>query len=148
MLKGIDPALGPELLRILRAMGHGDEIAVVDANYPAEAHAKRLARLDGHDAPRVVDAILSVMPVDDFVPEAVWRPSPHGDPRRMEPVFEDFAAVLKKHEPKQRIVPLIGEAFYSRVKACYAVVACGERRLYGNLVMRKGVLRPQGANGE
>jgi L-fucose mutarotase len=63
VLKNIDPLLGPELLRELRAMGHGDEIAVVDANYPAEEHAKRLIRMDGHNAPRLVDAILSVMPI-------------------------------------------------------------------------------------
>ena len=53
MLKGIDPVLGPELLAILRGMGHGDEIAVVDGNYPAETDAKRLVRMDGHDAPRI-----------------------------------------------------------------------------------------------
>jgi L-fucose mutarotase len=142
MLKGLDPLLGPELLRVLRAMGHGDEIAIVDGNYPAEEHAKRLVRLDGHGAPRVVDAILSVMPVDDMVPEAVWRPAAHGDPRRMEPVFGEFTAVLARHEPKQKIVPLVGEAFYLRVKNAFAIVATSEARLYGNLVIRKGVIYP------
>ena len=102
MLKGIDPLLSPDLLRVLRAMGHGDEIAIVDGNYPAEEHGKRVVRLDGHGAPRILEAILSVMPVDDMVPEAVWRPAAHMDPQRMEPVFEDFAAVLLKHEPKQK----------------------------------------------
>ena len=79
MLKGIDPLLSPDLLRVLRAMGHGDEIAIVDGNYPAEEHGKRVVRLDGHGAPRILDAILSVMPVDDMVPEAVWRPAAHMD---------------------------------------------------------------------
>ncbi len=142
MLKNIDPLLGPELLRVLRAMGHGDEIAIVDANYPAEEHAKRLIRMDGHDAPRLVDAILSVMPVDDLVAEAVFRPVAFGDPERMEPVFGDFTAAVMKHEPERRIVPLIGADFYNRVKAAFAVVASGERRLYGNLIIRKGVIRP------
>ena len=143
MLKGIDPLLSPDLLRALRAMGHGDEIAIVDGNYPAETDAKRLVRMDGHEAPRLLDAILSVMPVDDMVPDAVWRPAAHGDPNRMEPVFDDFAAVLMKHEPKQRIVPLIGSDFYNKVKACFAVVASGEKRLYGNIVVKKGVIYPE-----
>ena len=59
MLKGIDPLLSPDLLRVLRAMGHGDEIAIVDGNYPAEEHGKRVVRLDGHGAPRILDAILN-----------------------------------------------------------------------------------------
>ena len=142
MLKGIDPLLSPDLLRVLRAMGHGDEIAIVDGNYPAEEHAKRLVRMDGHGAPRLMDAILSVMPVDDMVPEAVWRPAAHGDPKRMEPVFEEFTTVLMKHEPKQSITALVGEAFYTRVKNTFAIVASGEPRLYGNIVIRKGVIYP------
>ena len=142
MLKGLDPLLSPDLLRVLRAMGHGDEIAIVDGNYPAEEHAKRLVRMDGHGAPRLMDAILSVMPVDDMVPEAVWRPAAHGDPKRMEPVFEEFTTVLMKHEPKQSITALVGEAFYTRVKNTFAIVASGEPRLYGNIVIRKGVIYP------
>lgn len=142
MLKGLDPLLSPDLLRVLRAMGHGDEIAIVDGNYPAEEHAKRLVRLDGHGSPRILDAILSVMPVDDMVPEAIWRPAAHGDPKRMEPVFEDFTTIVLKHEPRQKIVPLVGEAFYSRVKNAFAIVASSEARLYGNIVVKKGVIYP------
>ena len=142
MLKGIDPVLGPDLLAILRGMGHGDEIAVVDGNYPAESDAKRLVRMDGHDAPRIVEAILSVMPVDEFVPEAVFRPAAGGHAKRMEPVFSDFGKILGKYEPKQKITVLVGSDFYNRVKACYAIVASGERRLYGNLILRKGVIHP------
>ena len=142
MLKGLDPLLSPDLLRVLRAMGHGDEIAIVDGNYPAEDHAKRLIRLDGHGAPRILDAILSVMPVDDMVPDAVWRPSAYLDPQRMEPVFADFTAVLLKHEPEQKIVALSGDAFYNKVKACFAVAASSEPRLCGNIIVRKGVIYP------
>ena len=142
MLKGLDPLLSPELLRVLRAMGHGDEIAIVDGNYPAEEHAKRLVRLDGHGAPRILDAILSVMPVDDMVPESIWRPAAYNDPRRMEEVFEDFTAVVLKHESKHKIVPLVGDAFYAKVKNAFAIVASSEPRLYGNIVVKKGVIYP------
>jgi L-fucose mutarotase len=143
MLKGIDLLLGPELLKVLRAMGHGDEIAIVDANYPAETDAKRLIRMDGHASPRILDAILSVMPVDQMVADAVWRPAAYKDPKRMEPVFSEFTEVLLKHEPSQKIVALVGSDFYNKVKACFAIVASGERRLYGNIVVRKGVIAPE-----
>lgn len=142
MLKGIDPRLGPDLLKILRAMGHGDEIAIVDGNYPADAHALRLVRMDGHDAVSVADAILSVMPLDDFVDAAAFRPGIAGAPDRREPIFDDFDLVVAKFEPAARIEALQGAAFYDRVQAAYAIVATGERRLYGNLVLRKGVIRP------
>lgn len=143
MLKGLNPLLGPDLLRILRVMGHGDEIAIVDGNYPADTDAKRIVRMDGNDAVELLDAILSVMPVDDFVPEAVFRPAVQGDSARIVAVHEDFAKVLKRYEPKQKIVPLVGDAFYNRVKSAYAIVASGERRLYGNIIVKKGVIHPE-----
>jgi L-fucose mutarotase len=142
MLKGIDPLLGPELLMILRTMGHGDEIAIVDGNYPADTDAQRLVRMDGHDATSIAEAILSVMPIDEFVPQAAFRPAAKGDPKQLEPIFSEFEAILKKYEPKQKITVLVGADFYNRVKACYAIVASGERRLYGNLILRKGVIHP------
>lgn len=142
MLKGIDPLLGPELLMTLRAMGHGDEIAVVDCNYPAVTDAARLIRMDGHAATAVVDAILSVMPLDDFVSQAAFRPAIGTNPDTQEPVMAEFAQIVARHEPDIRIVPLVGKAFYDRVRAAHAVVATGERRLYGNLILRKGVIHP------
>jgi L-fucose mutarotase len=143
MLKGLDPLLGPELLMTLRAMGHGDEIAIVDANYPADAHATRLIRLDGFDAPRIVDAILSVMPLDEMVPETAFRPAAYGDSARIEPVMVDLQQVVSRHEPAVTLKALVGEDFYGRVRAAYAVVASGERRLYGNIILRKGVIHPE-----
>src|ERR1700712_1456803 len=100
MLKGLNPLLGPELLKVLRAMGHGDEIAIVDGNYPADSDAKRLVRMDGHSATDVLEAILSVMPLDEFVPDSAFRPAAHLDPKRMELVFTDFEAIMKKWEPQ------------------------------------------------
>jgi len=141
MLKGVDPLLGPELLAILRAMGHGDEIAVVDANYPAETHGKKVVRMDGHTASAILEAVLSLLPLD--AGEAAFRPCPFEDCDRLEPVFADFEAVIGRHEPGLRLTPIAGEAFYERVRNAYAVVASGERRLYGNIVLRKGVIGPQ-----
>lgn len=142
MLKGINPILGPELLHVLRAMGHGDEIAIVDGNYPADADATRLVRMDGHDAVTVADAILSLMPLDDFVDAAAFRPGIVGAPDRREPIFDAFEAVVARHEPGKSVVPLQGADFYDRVRGAYVLVATTERRLYGNLILRKGVIRP------
>ncbi len=142
MLKGINPLLGPDLLMILRAMGHGDEIAIVDGNYPADTDAQRLIRMDGLGVPEIMDAILSVMPLDEFVPETAFRPAAYKDPNRIEPIFTEFDAIVAKHEPKNKITVLVGDDFYNRVKGCYALIATTERRLYGNIVLRKGVVHP------
>ena len=142
MLKGINPILGPELLKILRAMGHGDEIAIVDGNYPADTDAKRLVRMDGLGVTEILDAILSVMPLDEMVPQACWRPAAQLDPKRIEPIFTEFDAIVERHEPKQKVHVLVGADFYNKVKGCYALIGTTERRLYGNIVLKKGVIHP------
>ncbi|WP_374547360.1 RbsD/FucU family protein [Rhodoblastus sp.] len=141
MLKGVDPLLGPDLLRALRAMGHGDEIAIVDANYPAEAHAQRCVRADGHSASAMLGAILSVLPLDRMVENAAFRPVPPDRPTH--PVHDEFDTIVEIHEPGVAVRTLRGEAFYNRVKSAYLIVATGERRLYGNIILRKGVIHEE-----
>ena len=143
MLKGLDPLLSPDLLATLRAMGHGDEIALVDANFPADAMAQRLIRLDGVAVTAVLDAVLSVMPLDDFVPEAAWRMEVVGDPGAEQPIFSEFRDIIARREnPQMRLSSLERFAFYDRARAAYAIVATGEVRLYGNVILKKGVVRP------
>jgi L-fucose mutarotase len=142
MLKNIDPLLSPDLLMVLRSMGHGDEIAVVDGNFPAAAMARRLVRLDGLTVTAVTNAILSVMPLDDFVPEAAWRMEVVGDPRAEQPIFDEFRAIIAHHEGSAfHLAALERFAFYERAKAAYAIVSTGETRLYGNVILKKGVIR-------
>ena len=141
MLFGIPSLLSPEFLSVLRAMGHGDEIALVDGNYPAAEHARRLIRADGHDVISVLDAVLSVMPIDDFVPEAMFRAVPAADTARIDPVHADMIAVVTKRVPGKALIGLEGSDFYPRVKAAYAVVATSEMRLHGNIILRKGIIR-------
>ncbi|WP_183452299.1 RbsD/FucU family protein [Microvirga lupini] len=144
MLKNIDPLLSPDLLMVLRSMGHGDEIAVVDGNFPAAAMAQRLVRLDGVSVTAVINAILSVMPLDDFVPEAAWRMEVVSDPRAEQPIFEEFRTIIARHEgSKLRLGSLERFAFYERAKAAYAIVSTGESRLYGNVILKKGVVRSE-----
>lgn len=142
MLKNIPPILGPDLLGILRAMGHGDEIAIVDANYPADAAGPALVRLDGVSATDVLDAILTLMPLDDFVEEAAFCMQVVGDASKREPVMDAFEAIVKRHEPQMGLASLERFAFYERVSRGYAIVQTGERRLYGNILLKKGVIRP------
>ncbi len=143
MLRGIDPILSPDLLRILRAMGHGDEIVIADANFPAESSARRLVRLDGLDAPRVLRAVLSVMPLDSFVDDPALSMAVVGDPDAVPPVvalFQEVVDAVADHPA--RIRPLERFAFYERARAAFAVVTTGEGRHYGNLILKKGVLPP------
>ncbi|RWM18224.1 MAG: transporter [Mesorhizobium sp.] len=142
MLIGIPVLLGPELLATLRAMGHGDEIALVDGNYPAKEQAHRLIRADGHHLVPMLDAILSVLPVDDAVPEALFRASVKGDPLLADPVHREMEAICAKRAPGRKVVALAGADFYQRVRSAHAIVATSEPRLYANIVIRKGVIYP------
>jgi L-fucose mutarotase len=147
MLIGIPALLGPDFLSTLRAMGHGDELAIVDGNYPAQEHGRRVLRADGHGAIDVIDAVLTVLPVDDFVPHALFCASVRGDPTKLDPVHHEMIAVCARRAPGMTVTPLAGPAFYERVKAAYAVVATSEPRLYGNFIVRKGVVRPHARQG-
>lgn len=142
MLKNIPPILGPDLLAILRAMGHGDEIAIVDANYPADAAGPVLVRLDGISATDTLDAILTLMPLDDFVDEAAICMQVVGNADKREPVMDEFERIVQRHEPRMGLSSLERFAFYERVKHGYAIVQTGERRLYGNILLKKGIIRP------
>ena len=146
MLIGIDPLLTPELLMILRAMGHGDEIAIVDANYPAKSNADRLVRLDGADASRTLSAVLSVLPLDSFVKSAANGMQVVGKPKEIPPAIADFQTIVDRLAgfPKQ-IGRIERFAFYERAKTCFAIVATGDRRLYANIILTKGVI---GADGK
>ncbi|HEV7247855.1 MAG TPA: RbsD/FucU domain-containing protein [Shinella sp.] len=139
MLKSINPLLTGELLAILSDMGHGDEIVIVDANFPADAVAQRLVRLPGISATDTLDAVLSVLPLDDFVdlPAAVMD-APGDRPA----IYPEFETQLEKAEGRAiSLDPIDRFAFYDRAKEAYAVIATGERRLYANITLKKGVLR-------
>ena len=143
MLKGIDPLLGPDLLHALAAMGHGDEIAIVDANFPAAAVARRLIRVDGAGAPAVLSAVVSLLPLDTFTDTPAAVMAVVGDRGAVAPPVRDFQAILDgaAGEPV-RVVTLERGDFYERARRAFAVVATGERRFYGNILVTKGVVAP------
>ena len=142
MLKGIPHILSPDLLHALQAMGHGDEITIVDGNYPGASAGPRLIRADGHTGTDLLEAILSVMPLDDFVPDPVVVMQVVGDAGQKPPVVAEYERIVKKHEPKMAVTSLERFAFYKRANAGYAMVQTGEQRLYGNIILKKGVIRP------
>lgn len=145
MLLGLDPLLSPELLHILRAMGHGDELVIVDANYPAVSNAKRLVRLDGADASRVLTAILSVFPLDSFVKSPANGMQVVGKPKEVPPSIAEFQTIVDRLSAfSTQIARIERFDFYERAKNCFAVVATSDRRLYANLILTKGVISADG----
>jgi L-fucose mutarotase len=146
MLIGIDPLLSPDLLMILGAMGHGDEIVIVDANYPATSNAKRLVRLDGVDTSRTLTAVLSVLPLDSFVPAPVNGMQVVGKPEEIPAAIADFQTIIDRLSAFPTKIGRIERfAFYERAKSCFAIVATSDRRLYANIILTKGVI---GADGK
>lgn len=139
MLHGIDPLLGPDLLHCLRSMGHGDELAIVDGNYPADAHAKRLIRCDGHCVPDILRAVLSVLPIDDLR-DSLSHAVNIDNPNKKAPIHEEMSNTVVECGVDKEISPQIPEIFYERVRNCYAIIATSESALYGNIVLRKGII--------
>ncbi|WP_332681921.1 RbsD/FucU family protein [Bosea sp. (in: a-proteobacteria)] len=146
MLKNLDPVLSADLLWVLAAMGHGDELALVDANHPAETIARattseKLIRLPGLTMARAARAILSVLPIDDFEPEPARRMLVVGDATAIPQVQQQVQAELDR--ALGRAAPLAGIerfAFYAAAKASFAVVQVGDPRPYGCFLFRKGVI--------
>jgi len=141
MLKNIDPLLNADLLHVLAAMGHGDDLALVDRNFPALANARRLIRLDGADIATAGRAILSVYPLDSFVDHPVMRMQMVGKPDEVPPVQQDFQKIIDAAEGRHWPMGSIERfAFYEAARQAFAVVATGENRPYGCFLLKKGVI--------
>ncbi|WP_373051317.1 RbsD/FucU family protein, partial [Thalassovita aquimarina] len=139
MLRGINPILSPDLLHVLRAMGHGDEIVIADANFPAHSTGARVIRLDGVLATDVLEAVLSVMPLDDFVDDPAHTMAVVGDPEAVPEIVEEFQNITNRvADAPAQLRPLERFDFYSRSRSAYAIVQTGETRLYGNIIAKKG----------
>ncbi len=138
MLKHIPKLLSPELLKILCEMGHGDEIVIGDGNFPAASNAKRLVRADGLNCCDVLDAVLQVFPLDQYdANNFVLMQKCEGDPADTS-IWNDYAAILKKHEPRAVVSFEERFAYYERARKAYAVVATGEEKQYANIILKKG----------
>ena len=148
MLKGINPLLNADVLRALRAMGHGDDLIIADTNFPSDSVARqtrlgKLLRIDNTTAAQAVEAVLSVMPLDTFVDDSAARMEIVGSPDEVPPVQQEVQEVIDAAEGKSwPMVPIERFAFYERAKQAYCVIQTGERRFYGCFAFRKGVVAP------
>lgn len=144
MLKNIPKIISPEMLKVLCEMGHSDRIVIADANFPAERIGKNaiVLRADGHSATEMLDAILTLFPLDTYVdaPVSLMQVMP-GDPVET-PIWDEYKAIVAKHDA--RGAAAFGEierfAFYEEAEKCYAIIATGETALYANMILQKGVL--------
>ena len=144
MLKGIDPLLTPELLMHLCAMGHGEWVAVVDANFTADflSHGKPVVRIPGHSLERVSRAVLSVFPLaaDVAQPAAFMRVCNSAESHRTPAQQAIVDLVLEQGCNASQVEPIERYAFYEKIKGASLIVQSGEGTAYGNAMFCKGVI--------
>ena len=147
MLKGISPLISPALLKVLCEMGHGDELVIADGNFPCESMGKNavVIRADGHGVPELLDAILKLIPLDAYVekPVALMEVVP-GDTCPTPEIWDVYKNILHKHEPDNCKIDMTERfAFYERAKKAYLIIATGETAIYANILLKKGVVKPE-----
>jgi len=140
MLIGISPLVGPDLLATLWRMGHGDELVLVDAHFPAETMGRRVVRADGLRVAELLDGILPLFAIDSYVADPIVMMAPvEGD--QLDPaVHARFRAAIDRHHPKAQATVFISRFdFYDRTRQAFAVVTTGETAKYANIILKKGV---------
>jgi len=142
MLIGISPVISPELLKMLCEMGHGDELVLADSNYPGASNAKRLLRADGLSVSAILEGIAPLFPFDTYADPLIMMQMVAGD--KLDPAVEaDFLRVIRRHQPSVPAPIRIEKfAFYERSRNAFGVLMTGETRIYGNLILKKGVIKP------
>ena len=142
MLRGLNPILTPDLLWNLASMGHGDDIVIADANFPGATMGKRLVRLDGIPATEIVEAVLTIMPLDDFATDSARTMEVVGNSSEIPPIVAEFQEIIDKvADTESKILPVERFEFYEMAKNAFVVVQTGETRLYGNIILKKGVVK-------
>ena len=139
MLKGIHPAIGPELLKVLAEMGHGDEIILADAHFPGHSFNDQVLRVDGVKITTLLDGILPLFELDSYDDPLIMMQVVEGD--SLDPKVESsYRAEIEKHAPDAPEVLRIGRfEFYDRAEKAAVVVMTGETAKYGNIILKKGV---------
>lgn len=144
MLKGIPKILSPELLKVMCEMGHGDRLVISDGNFPAQSMGKNaiVIRCDGHGVPELLDAILQLFPLDTYVEKPVNLMEVVPGDNVETPIWDVYADIISKYDDRGRAA--IGNierfAFYDEAKTAYAIIATGEKALYANIMLQKGVV--------
>jgi L-fucose mutarotase len=142
MLKGIPNVISPELLKILMEMGHGDELVIADGNFPAASVAQRLVRADGLGGAVMLNAILELMPLDQYVPAPVALMAVVAGDKVMPVIWDEYRKIITRHEPTFANFEMVERfAFYERAKKAYVVLATSEAAQYANVILKKGVIK-------
>jgi len=140
MLVGISPVISPELLAVLHRMGHGDEIVLADAHFPAETFNERVLRADGISVPALLDGILPLFVLDSYVTDPVVMMAPAAGDSLDKSVESSFRKVVDRYYPDTPKITRIDRFdFYERTKSAFAVLMTGETAKYGNIILKKGV---------
>lgn len=143
MLKNVAKIVSPELVKILCEMGHGDEIVIADGNFPSENFGKRVVRADGISGTAMLDAVLSLIPLDTYSdPNMILMRLMECDEGKIDPViWKEYTKIAKKHDTNVKLGNVERFAFYERAKNAYAVIATGEEAVYANIILKKGVIK-------
>ena len=145
MLKGIPKILSPELLKVLCEMGHSDTIVIADGNFPSESVGKnaKVIRCDGHGIPELLDAILTLFPLDSYVENPMNLMEVMAGDDVETPIWDEYAKIAEKHGYDAKAVTGTIERFkfYDEARKAYAVIATGESALYANILLQKGVVK-------
>jgi len=143
MLRNIPANLSPSLLACLAEMGHGDEIAIVDANFPAQSHAQRCIRLAGVNATDTLVSVLQLLPLDTFVEDPAVTMAVVNNPLQVPEIVSEFQEIINRAADVPAVICSTERFdFYNRAKKAYAIVQTSEFRLYGNIILKKGVISP------
>ncbi len=146
MLKGIDQRLSAEVVHALMLMGHGDDLVICDVNHPATTIAAettygRLIDMAGCDIPAAARAILSLMPLDTFVPAPVARMQVVGNPEGQVPIFARMQAVVDQAEGRAVTIQALERFdFYAAAKRAFAIIRTSDSGPYGCFILKKGVV--------
>ena len=145
MLKGISPLISPELLKALAQMGHGDELVIADGNFPCHSVGKNsiVIRADGHGVPEILDAVLKLIPLDTYTEKPVaLMEVVKGDTCGTPEIWSTYEEILNKYEPDHHDIDYTERfAFYERAKGAYLIIATGEKAIYANILLKKGVVK-------
>lgn len=145
MLKGISPLISPELLKALAEMGHGDELVIADGNFPCHSVGKNsiVVRADGHGVPEILDAVLNLIPLDTYTEKPVaLMEVVKGDTCGIPEIWQRYEKILTKYEPDHHEIDYTERfAFYERAKNAYLIIATGEKAIYANILLKKGVVK-------
>lgn len=144
MLKGIPAILSPELLKVLCEMGHGETIVIADGNFPTYTTCKDsvVIRCDGHGIPELLDAILTLFPLDTYVEKPVTLMEVMKGDTVETPIWDVYDEVIAKHDARgaETVTHVERFDFYKEAKKAYAVIATGEKAIYANILLQKGVV--------